>query len=203
MNGRADTKGRILDSAEKLFGMNGFEQTSLRDITADADVNLAAVNYHFHSKDSLIDAVIARRIEPVNDRRLELLEASGPNPTLEQILEAFVGPVLERDPTPISPLLGRILTTPDQFIARVFRKHLAEVVQKFAGAVSKVLPDLSAGERMWRFYFTAGAMANVLTWARLLPEMTGGQCDPTDRKAVTAALVRFAAAGFRASERQP
>ena len=63
---RQDTKSRILDAAEKLFGLNGFEATSLRDITAEAQVNLAAVNYHFQSKDSLIDAVIARRIEPVN-----------------------------------------------------------------------------------------------------------------------------------------
>ena len=64
----ADTKTRILDAAEKLFGKSGFDATSLRDITAEADVNLAAVNYHFQSKESLIDAVIARRIEPVNQK---------------------------------------------------------------------------------------------------------------------------------------
>ncbi len=92
-----DTKTRILDTAEKLFGENGFDATSLRDITAQADVNLAAVNYHFQSKDSLIDAVIARRIEPVNRRRLEMLEAAGPNPTIEQIVEAFLAPLTERD----------------------------------------------------------------------------------------------------------
>ena len=75
---KADTKARILDTAEKLFGINGFESVSLRDITTDASVNLAAVNYHFQSKDALIDAVIARRIEPLNARRLELLDAAGP-----------------------------------------------------------------------------------------------------------------------------
>src|SRR5882762_6734178 len=91
---RADTKTRILDSAEKLFGMSGFEGTSLRDITAEAEVNLAAVNYHFQSKDSLMEAVICRRIEPVNRRRLELLEATGDNPTVEQILRAFLVPVI-------------------------------------------------------------------------------------------------------------
>src|ERR1700748_619927 len=101
MNDRPDTKTRILDAAEKLFGENGFDGTSLRDITAEADVNLAAVNYHFQSKDSLIDAVIARRIEPVNRRRIELLDAAGPNPTVEQVLEAFIAPVMERDPSPI------------------------------------------------------------------------------------------------------
>src|SRR5271166_1373914 len=94
---RADTKTRILDTAEKLFGDKGFESTSLRDITAEAHVNLAAVNYHFQTKDSLIDAVIQRKIEPVNQRRLAMLDAAGPNPTVEQVVEAFVAPVLERD----------------------------------------------------------------------------------------------------------
>src|SRR5579863_5381643 len=97
MNEKPDTKSRILDSAEKLFGLNGFEATSLRDITAEAQVNLAAVNYHFQSKESLIDAVIARRIEPVNRRRFEMLDAAGPNATVEQILAAFLTPVIDQE----------------------------------------------------------------------------------------------------------
>ena len=63
------TKAKILDTAEKLFGDKGFDATSLRDITTEAQVNLAAVNYHFHSKESLIDAVIARRMAPLTRRR--------------------------------------------------------------------------------------------------------------------------------------
>src|SRR5271156_1240304 len=100
-----DTKTRILDVAEKLFGENGFDGTSLRDITTEADVNLAAVNYHFQSKDSLIDAVIARRIEPVNQQRLEMLDAAGPNPSLEKILTAFLAPVLDQNLAVVVPLL--------------------------------------------------------------------------------------------------
>src|SRR5271166_6534149 len=89
---RPDTKTRILDAAEKLFGEKGFDATSLRDITTEADVNLAAVNYHFQSKESLIEAVILRGAGPVNDRRLAMLEATGPKASVEQIVEAFVGP---------------------------------------------------------------------------------------------------------------
>ena len=81
---RTDTKAKILDTAENLFGVNGFESVSLRDITSHAGVNLAAVNYHFQTKDHLIDAVIARRIEPVNARRLELLEALSPQRLLQR-----------------------------------------------------------------------------------------------------------------------
>src|SRR6266852_4816583 len=105
----SDTKTRILDAAEKLIGEKGFEATSLRDITAEAQVNLAAVNYHFQSKDSLIDAVIQRRIEPVNRRRIEMLDTAGPDPSVEQIIEAFLGPIIERPMPALVPLLGRIL----------------------------------------------------------------------------------------------
>jgi len=195
-----DTKSRILDAAEKLFGDNGFEATSLRDITARADVNLAAVNYHFQSKDSLIDAVIARRIEPLNRKRLEMLEKAGENPTVEQILLAFLSPVFEGDPDPRAALMGQILATPDLFVTKLFKRHLAPVSERFTEALGRVLPDLPHTELLWRLHFTAGAMAHVLARGHLLPEMTHGECDPSDRPAVLARLITFAAAGLRATE---
>jgi AcrR family transcriptional regulator len=194
-----DTKTRILDVAERLFGEKGFDATSLREITTEADVNLAAVNYHFQSKDSLIDAVIARRIQPVNFRRLEMLDAAGPHPTIEQILEAFIAPVVEQDVTPIIPLLGRIMSTPDLFAVRVFKTHLVSIAKRFLEELARAAPHLSASACMWRLHFTAGAMANVLCRSHLLPE-TGFAADIKDRKALAARLVEFSAAGFRAPE---
>ena len=98
-----DTKTRILNAGENLFGMKGFEATSLRDITAEAQVNLAAVNYHFQSKDSLIDAIIERRIRPINQRRFEMLDAAGHPPGVEQIVEAFLAPLLMHEVLPAVP----------------------------------------------------------------------------------------------------
>ena len=197
---RTDTKLRILDAAENLFGRRGFDATSLRDITGEAQVNLAAVNYHFQSKDSLIDAVIQRRIEPVNRRRLEMLDAAGPNATIEQIMEAFAVPVIESDLSQIMPLMGRVLSTPDQFVTRVFNKHLKSVADRFVDGIGRALPELTQAELMWRIHFVGGIIAHVLSWSHLLPELTGGVCDPSDRKALTARLVRFMSAGFRAPE---
>lgn len=193
-----DTKSKILDSAEKLFGINGFKPTSLRDITTEARVNLAAVNYHFQSKGSLIDAVIARRIEPVNRRRMEMLDAAGSDATLEQILRAFLAPVLELKVQSVVPLMGRVMSEPDQFMDRVFRKHLQPVARRFNEALGKVLPDLPPRERLWRLYFSAGVMTHVLTWSQVLPEISGGLCDVTDRNALVERVVAFLAAGFRA-----
>jgi AcrR family transcriptional regulator len=196
---RPDTKTRILDAAEKLFGENGFDATSLRDITTEADVNLAAVNYHFQTKDSLIEAVILRGAAPVNDRRLAMLEAAGPQPTLEQIVEAFVGPVLEYDFQPMAPLMARVLSSPE-IMQRVFKQHIETLSRRFADAIAVAVPELSPAERMWRLHFTAGAMAHTVTRGPVLRDLFGGVLDFKDRRLLIARLVRFAAAGFRAPE---
>jgi AcrR family transcriptional regulator len=198
MNDRQDTKTRILDVAERLFGANGFDSTSLRDITAEAQVNLAAVNYHFQSKESLIDAVIARRIEPVNRKRLEMLDKAGPSPTLEQILASFLQPVLELNCENVAPLVGRFLAEPRQFYERVYKKHIQPVSIRFQEELAKALPELPAEERLWRLYFSAGVMTHLMSWSHLLPEMSGGLCDPTDRQALVERAIAFLAAGFRA-----
>ncbi len=200
---KADTKSRILDAAEKLFGLNGFDATSLRDITAEAQVNLAAVNYHFQSKDSLIDAVMARRIEPVSRRRMEMLDAAGPNPTLEQILEAFLIPLLDVDLVSVTPLLGRMMSDPTQFLLRIFKRYLTPVSERFQEEFHKALPELPRAEMMWRINFLAGIMTHLMSWSPVLPELTKGMCDLSDRPAVVDRIVQFAAAGFRAPVAEP
>jgi AcrR family transcriptional regulator len=91
-----DTRERILDAAEREFAENGLQATSLRTITAAAEANLASVNYHFGSKDGLVKAVFARRLEPLNEARLALLadcesSAGGEPPRLERVVEALAG----------------------------------------------------------------------------------------------------------------
>jgi AcrR family transcriptional regulator len=190
-----DTKTRILNAAEKLFGKNGFDATSLRDITAEAQVNLAAVNYHFQSKDSLIDAIIERRILPISQRRLEMLDAAGHPPSVEQIIEAFLAPLLMPEVLPAVPLIGRVLSNPDQFFERIFKKHLQHVAERFSKAIREAIPELSAEEAFWRLFFMAGCMTQVLTLSSVLPLLSG---QPVDRDALIRRLVTFVAAGLRA-----
>src|SRR5258705_4037551 len=95
----ADTKTRILDAAESLFMEHGFEATSLRSLTTAASVNLAAVNYHFGTKEELFQAVLTRRLDPMNQERIELLErlerdAGGKPVSCEKILFAMLIPAL-------------------------------------------------------------------------------------------------------------
>src|SRR5690606_30346962 len=69
------TRDAILDAAERLFAERGHDNTSMRQITQAAQVNLSAVNYHFGSKDTLIEAVFQRRLDALNDERLRILDA--------------------------------------------------------------------------------------------------------------------------------
>src|SRR5579872_1323308 len=116
------TKDRILDTAERLFAENGYGATSLRSIIAAAGVNLAAVHYHFHSKEELLATVMRRRVEPVNRERLAMLEdaerAAGPaGPSIEAVLTALLAPPMRMAREPSSAtfvkLMGRILSESD------------------------------------------------------------------------------------------
>jgi len=200
---KVDTKTRILDTAERLFAESGFDRTSLRDITRDAGVNLAAVNYHFQSRDSLISAVVSRRITPVNKERLRMLEefeSSLGGLTPENVSEAFVVPVLEAGARfeHMRPMMGRMLAAPNEFLKHVFEAHLASVGKRFIEALGKALPDVPPAELVWRLHFMAGVMSHIIAWSRVLPIMTNGACDLTDTKVVSKRMIAFIAAGLRA-----
>src|SRR5579864_6509541 len=174
-----NTKTRILDTAERLFAAHGFEAASLRAITAEAGVNLAAVNYHFRSKEILIEAVITRRLGPINRRRLEMMEA-------------FFAPVFEAHPHEMGsflPLMGRMLMVPEQFQRQIFDKHFAAIVRRFEAALDLALPKLPPVERRWRNIFSIGAMTHTLLLSRILPALSQGLCDLSDGKAVTRWIV--------------
>lgn len=198
-----ETKARILDAAERLIAERGLD-VSLRAITTAASVNLAAVNYHFQSKDALLDAVIARRIEPINRVRLEMLDTlEGEYPSgvlpLEPVLEAFLTPVLQMEAGDhVRVLFGRFYNLPDEFLNRVFFRHLQPVLERFHSALGRALPGLSSGHRMACMMFTAGAMVHVMAWSKIIGAVTGGGMDVVDRKSLTEQMVTFAAAGIRA-----
>lgn len=200
---KADTKAKILDAAETLFGINGFESVSLRDITTSAGVNLAAVNYHFQSKDALIDAVIARRIQPINARRMENLDRAGAGAALESVLDAFLRPVFEIQTQPLIPLLGRVMSNPDLFMDRIFGVHLAPVALRFSKAISEALPGLPMADVAWRLHFSVGVMTHTLLWGHMMPRMTSGLCSIDDREALLQRTIQFLAAGFRTPASNP
>jgi len=201
-----DTKTRILDAAERLLSERGFTAISLRAVTAGAGVNLGAVNYHFQSKKALIQAVFARRLEPLNRRRLAALDAcearaAGKPVPLEELLHAFLGPVMKPDGagSGFVQLMGRMYTEPSLDVRRVFSAEMGKIAQRFISAFRRALPELPPEELFWRLLFTIGAMAQTLGAGLLLHFISGGICDPSDLEGIEKRLIRFAGAGFRAS----
>ena len=166
------TKERILDTAERLFSEQGYAATSLRGIIAEAEVNLAAVHYHFHSKEALLEAVILRRSVPANQERLVLLDrceqAAGDNPPpLEQVIEAFVAPTFRMARNPASGgmvfmrLLGRLHAEGD-VLSGILTSQFRDVLERFGAALRQALPDLPPGELFWRLNFAIGALGQAL-----------------------------------------
>ena len=203
-----ETRERLLDAAEQLFAEHGIEATSLRTITTRAEANLASVNYHFGSKEELVKEVFARRVQPLNQERLRLLEecereAGAESPSLECLIKAFITPALRlrQDPAQggehVLCLMGRIYSEPIQIRQTVF-ELFDEVIRRFPLAMRRVLPDLPPDELMWRLHFMVGAMAQTAIASEAIKEFTGGLCDPGDVDGTIERLTVFVAAGLRA-----
>ena len=200
------TKDRILDVAETLFADNGFAATSLRDITHEAGVNIAAVNYHFGSKDALLGAVFERRIAPVNRLRLELLdraesEAGSDGADPEALVRALLAPAFQRlavdgGAAQFLRLAGRLHSEPHEQAHTILRAQFGEVIRRFVPAFRKALPHLDEDEARWRFLFVIGAMAHTMMSSHMFEVL--GSRQPPDLKRLLEALVRFAVAGIQA-----
>jgi len=183
------TKDRILDAAEALFMAQGFEATSLRELTTAASVNLAAVNYHFGSKEELFETVLRRRLDPMNQARLDLLthfeRESAPGPaSCEKILTALFVPALRlaRDParggSNFLRLLGRAYADPAPFIRQFLSDQYAAMIARFKAAFGRALPSLPPRELSWRLHFMMGALSYTLAGTdalRMIEELAPGE----------------------------
>ncbi len=205
-----DTRRRILAAAETLFMERGFAATSMRSITARARVNLAAVNYHFGSKEALIREVFESRLGPLNAARVTYLDdferaADGRPLAVEQIIEAILAPALRvsRDPldggSVFLRLLGRAFSEPSESIREVLPQQYREVVVRFKNALMQALPDLPEQELTWRMHFMFGALSYTMAGNDALRLIASCNLDGADdADAIIRRLIPFLAAGLRA-----
>ena len=202
------TRSRILDAAEELFMLHGFEGTSMRLLTSHAGVNLAAVNYHFGSKDALIEAVFRRRLDPMNAARLaalDKLEAEGRPPAPEAIIRAFLGPSLrliedtQGGGRNFIRLLGRTYTEPAKALRALIGQMYAPVMERYKAALQRALPQMPSEELVWRMHFMFGTLSYTLAATDTVQLIAG--CKPEDRydaPLLEERLTAFLAAGLQA-----
>lgn len=198
------TKERLLDVAARLFAEQGFDAVSLRALTAEAEVNLAAVNYHFGSKDALIGAVIARQLEPVNQKRLDLLAAL-PRPLQQEgIVAAFVDPVFDAVQAGggadghFCRLMARCMAQRDKRISETLVEQFREVVASFVAAMMEGRPELDEATAHLRLLFMGGTLGQTLFHFDLIEKVSSGTCEAPEFDKLRDEMVTFLAAGNHA-----
>lgn len=205
-----ETRERILDAAERMFASGGFHNTSLRELTGAAGANLAAVHYHFGSKDALLEALFERRLVPLNRIRRERLEEvreaarrAGRRPAARDVLKAFLEPTLTfRDSGPGAEafirLVGRAIAEPDDTIRKIFMRQVEPLFVLFFETLGEALPQLSPSDLFWRVHFALGAMSHTMCMAGRFHIMPPGVNPTTDAGSLTTLVLDFVTAGMEA-----
>ena len=197
------TKDRILGAAEELFAQHGFAGTSLRQVTSRADVNIAAVNYHFGSKENLVNEVFRRRMDVMSGHRLDRLRlalAERPG-DLEAILAAFVEPALDlaqdRHGGAFIRVIARAYAEKNEGLRKFLSDQYGHVQREFARALAACLPHLDKEQLYWRLDFLGGALTYAMADFGLI-KRPAGVTEAAHRRHAAQELIRFSAAGFKA-----
>jgi AcrR family transcriptional regulator len=203
-----ETRELLLDSAERLFAERGVDSVSLREITTAAGANVASVNYHFGSKEKLVREVFRRRLGPINEERLHLLtrfeEVSGGRANIEQIMFAFVHPVIRRmssDPASgasLMRLMAHVHSDVSASLAGLVLHDMQLMIERFLNAARLAMPSLPKDEVYWRAHFATGVMAHTAAAAGLLRALSGGACDFSCAEDLSCRVVAFISGGFHA-----
>jgi AcrR family transcriptional regulator len=198
------TKDRILGAAEELFAQHGFAGTSLRQVTSRADVNIAAVNYHFGSKENLVNEVFRRRMDDMTDLRLSQLKtALQKHPgELQPVLAAFVEPALAMSQDrhgggAFVRVVARAYAEKNDGLRKFLSDHYGHVLREFGKAIATCVPGLSKEELYWRLDFLAGALTYAMADFGLIKRPVD-VTEAAHRERAARELIRFAEAGIRA-----
>ncbi|HWU75818.1 MAG TPA: TetR/AcrR family transcriptional regulator [Rhodanobacter sp.] len=201
MNSSASTRERILGAAEQLFAQRGFDGASLRQLTTAAGVNLAAVNYHFGSKEKLVEEVFRRRLDALNGSRMEALARLGADhpATLEEVLGAFIRPALELSHDNHGSLFMRVLARAfaehDDTLRQFLSVNYGHVMRQFTAEFARLLPQLSKQELYWRIDLVTGALTHAMSGFGMI-QPKGDVSAQAHREQTAQHLIRFALAGL-------
>jgi AcrR family transcriptional regulator len=207
--GSTDKRDQILDAAEALFAQYGFHGVTVRQVTSEANVDVALVYYYFENKRALFDAVLLRRATIVNKERLEALEQleqAGLAPedgcAIEKLVAAFVDPIYRYLATGDSgwrhyfALIAQINNAPE-WGAQVMPGFFDPVAQKLIEILRRVMPGAADDDLFWSFDFLSGALTLTLAGTGRIDRLSGGICLSTDYASIQQRLPRYVAAGFR------
>ncbi len=201
MKDSVSTKDRILGAAEVLFALRGFEGASLRQLTTAAGVNLAAVNYHFGSKEKLVEQVFRRRLDALNARRMDalVLIQGQPETTLENVLAAYIRPALELSHDDKGAMFMRVLARAfaehDDRLRQFLSENYGHVMRQFTAEFARLLPQLGKRELYWRIDLVTGALTHAMSGFGMI-QRPKDVSERAHREQTAQHLIRFAVAGL-------
>ena len=209
--GEKDTKERILDAAERIFAERGFAGTSLRAVTSAAEVNLAAVHYHFGSKEALLQEILHRRVAPINQeraKRLDRIEARAADEpaSVEEIVAAFLEPAVQLGDGPgsdgraVRALAARIYGEPRELVEPMIREEFGDLSRRFVALLARALPELPRSEIEWRFQFAVGVLIFVIAERYVSNLTSDSELDLNDREAIVRRMSAFIVNGLCAPQ---
>jgi AcrR family transcriptional regulator len=195
------TRGAILAAAERLYADRGFGDVTLRDIVAEANVNLAAVNYHFGSKDELIAELFVTRSLALNRERLRELRAAeergGGRGDIADILRALVGPTLrgclgpDNQRSTAARFMIRVSIESVPPIRRIRNREI-DHLRKFISAMRRALPERDDVEHYWGLHFALAMAQQTVRDSERLTKLSEGKCDVDDVEDVIERVVSVA-----------
>ena len=195
-----------MDAAEELFADHGFSETSLRLITAKANVNLASVNYHFGSKKILIQAVFDRFMQNFTRdllQEMELLNANNSKLLVFDVLSTLIAPITNLDnlrpdgAAVFMNLLGKAYAETQGHIRRFAMDNYFQVFRQFTLLLQTTSPNLSSVDMFWRLHFMLGSFIFTLAGHTALQEISESDFhENLSIKDIIERLVPFMSAAF-------
>ncbi|WP_129780715.1 TetR/AcrR family transcriptional regulator [Peristeroidobacter soli] len=198
---------RILDAAEQLFSEFGYHGVTLKDVAARVGISSTLIHYHFKGKESIFEAVWARRA-PVSARnRLEAMrryaEEAGDKVTVEGALHAWIDTDLNvqlEDPEQWAAF-GKIAAQANSAAgwgAEKMTKYFNPVVLALIDLLKKAMPECDEETIFWGYHFVSGAMTHNMARTGRLDELSHGLCSSSDFESIRKHMAKFMAAGFHA-----
>lgn len=212
-----DAKTKIIKVAVSLFAEHGANNVPLRELTMQAGVNIAAVNYYFGSRSALEEAVFEEVASRANKQRLAALKAllkaaadANTTPSLEGIIDTFTEPYLGESISNEGALLAQLILkhrdTPTEMTKRLVHAHFDPMAKKYVSALSLALPHVSQDELVWRYMFMTSTVVLTATDRsknNRVAAISSGMLDAADTQSLRAALMRFLVGGLCAASEGP
>lgn len=198
---------RILDAAEELFAVHGFDGVTVRQVTRKAAVDVALAHYYFGTKKGLFDSVFLRRAAVINEARLKAIDDYQINPgpggaTVEGFIQAFLDPIIERlannEPgwKNYLAIVAQVNNTP-KWGGETMARYFDPIIHRLIDAIRGIMPGAHDVDLYWSYQFLSGALTLTFAETGRIDLLSSGLCRSSDYEAMRTRMAPFIAAGFR------